>query len=191
MHRREGPKFPWGKILGFLIPIALIIIVIIARSNAVEEGERRNRAMTRVIVTSVPTTAFCNRDFVGLDSIVNDSIETGFAINRAAVSESTPPEELASRLSDASLEIAHVWTNAAADAGDAPGQLLRGVAEVWERKASIAVDDVAGQVGYMRSLATAYDELAYEFEKCQETKGFTYELREEALELRQLANRLN
>ena len=52
MHRREGAKFPWGKALGWLIPIALIIIVIIARSNAVDEGERRNRAMSRVIVSS-------------------------------------------------------------------------------------------------------------------------------------------
>ena len=191
MHRREGPKFPWGKVLGFLIPIALIIIVIIARSNAVDEGERRNRAMSRVIVTSVPTSAFCNRDFIGLDSTVQESIETGFEINRAAISESTPPEELAAKVSDASLEIAQVWANAAANAGDAPGQLLQSIAEVWERKASIATGDVAGQVGYMRSLATAYGELAYEFEKCGETKAYAYDLREEALELRQLANRLN
>ena len=55
-YQSEGPKFSWGKVLGFLILIALIIIVIIARSNAVEEGERRNRAMTRAIITNETAT---------------------------------------------------------------------------------------------------------------------------------------
>ena len=55
-YQSEGPKFPWGKVLGFLIPIVLIIIVIIARSNAVEEGERRNRAISRAIMSNETAT---------------------------------------------------------------------------------------------------------------------------------------
>ena len=219
MHRREGAKFPWGKALGWLIPIALIIIVIIARSNAVDEGERRNRAMSRVIVTSesaiqtevatrvvpmmvidgtavavVPPTesaSDCNEDFVGLDSSVEDAIARGYEINFAVIEESASPEEFASKQPAASREVAQVWRDAAANARGVPSWLLGSLAEIWERSATIPIDDAAAQADNLRSLTDVYLDLASGFEKCESTKSFVTDLREEAEGLRRLANEVN
>ena len=219
MHRREGAKFPWGKALGWLIPIALIIIVIIARSNAVDEGERRNRAMSRVIVTSesaiqtevatrvvplmvidgtavavVPPTesaSDCNEDFVGLDSSVEDAIARGYEINFAVIEESASPEEFISKRPDALREVAQVWRDVAVNRGAEPARLLGVIADIWEQNAAIDINDAAAQADSLRSIADVYLDLADEFEKCESTKSFASDLRQEALILRQLANELN
>ena len=219
MHRREGAKFPWGKALGWVIPIALIIVVIIARSNAVDEGERRNRAMSRVIVTSesaiqtevatrvvplmvvdgtavavVPPTESagdCNEDFVGLDASVEDAIARGYEINFAVIEESASPEEFISKQPDASREVAQVWRDAAANARGVPSRLLGSLAEIWELSATIPIDDAAAQADNLRSLTDVYLDLASGFEKCESTKSFVTDLRQEAEGLRQLANELN
>ena len=191
MHRREGPKFPWGKALGWLIPIAIIIVVIIARSNAVDEGERRNRAMSRVIVTSEPVTAVCNRDFVGLDSSVEGALSRSYEINLTAIDESASPEEFASKRPDVSREVAQVWRDTAANARGEPRGLLGSIAEVWEMSAEIPIEDAAAQADNLRSIADVYLDLADEFDNCESTKSFAYDLRQEALALRQLANEAN
>ena len=219
MHRREGAKFPWGKALGWVIPIALIIIVIIARSNAVDEGERRNRAMSRVIVTSesaiqtevatrvvplmvvdgtavavVPPTesaSDCDEDFVGLDASVEDAIARGYEINYAIIEESASPEEFISKRPDALREVAQVWRNVATNRGAEPARLLGVIADTWAQGAAIDINDAAAQVRNSRSLADAYSNLADKFEDCESTKGFASVLRDEALTLRQLANEAN
>ena len=219
MHRREGQKFPWGKALGWLIPIALIIVVIIARSNAVDEGERRNRAMSRVIVTSEPaiqtavatrvvpmmvidgtavavvppteSASDCNEDFLGLDSTVEDAIARGYEINFAVIEESASPEEFISKRPDALREVAQVWRDTAVNRGAAPASLLGVIADIWEQGAAIDINDAAAQVRNSRDLADAYSNLADKFEECESTKSIASVLRDEALTLRQLANELN
>jgi len=191
MLRREGPKFPWGKALVGLIPIALIIVMTTACSNAVDEGERRNRAMSGVIVTSTPATTDCNRDFVGLDSTVKDAIFRASEINLAVVDESTSPEDYSRKNSDASLEIAQVWRNAAANTGEAPRNLLVTVAEQWELYATIATDDEIAQVATVRVIADAFIELADEFDKCEVANDLAHALRQEGIAGRQLANEVN
>ena len=191
MHRRESPNVPWGKILGWLTPIVLIIIVIIARSNAVDEGERRNRAMSRTIVTSAPATTDCNRDFVGLDSSVEDAIARSYEINFAAIEESTSPEEFASKRPDTSRAVAQVWRDTAANARGVPKGLLESLADVWETSATIPIEDAAAQEASLRSIADVYLDLADEFDNCESTNSFASELRQEGLALRQLANEAN
>ena len=216
MHRREGAKFPWGKALGWLIPIALIIIVIIARSNAVDEGERRNRAMSRVIVTSetaiqtavatrvvplmvvdgtavavVPPTesaSDCDEDFVGLDSSVEDAIARGYEINFAVIEESASPEEFISKRPDALREVAQVWRDVAVNRGAEPARLLGVIADIWEQNAAIDINDAAAQADSLRSIADVYLDLADEFEKCESTKSFASDLRQEAQGMQQLAD---
>ncbi len=219
MHRREGAKFPWGKALGWLIPIALVIVVPIACSNAVDEGESRNRAMSTVIVTSesaiqtevatrvvplmvidgtavavVPPTesaSDCNEDFVGLDSSVEDAIARGYEINFAVIEESASPEEFISKRPDALREVAQVWRDVAVNRGAEPARLLGVIADTWEQGAAIDINDAAAQVRNSRSLADAYSNLADKFEECESTKSFASVLRDEALILRQLANEAN
>ena len=191
MHRREGPKFPWGKVLGWMIPVALVIVVPIACSNAVDEGEHRSRAMSTVIVTSAPSTTDCNRDFVGLDSSVEDAIARGYEINYAVIEESASPEEFISKRPDALREVAQVWRNVATNRGAEPARLLGVIADTWAQGAAIDINDAAAQVRNSRSLADAYSNLADKFEDCESTKGFASVLRDEALTLRQLANEAN
>lgn len=219
MHRRESPNVPWGKILGWLTPIVLIIIVIIARSNAVDEGERRNRAMSRTIVTSeaaiqtavatrvvpmmvidgtavavVPPTesaSDCNEDFLGLDSSVEDAIARGYEINYSIIEESASPEEFASKRLDALREVAQVWRDTAANRGPVPSRLLGAIADVWEQNTAIDINDAAAQADNLRSIADAYSNLADRFEECESTKSFASDLRQEAEGLRQLADEVN
>ena len=191
MHRREGPKFPWGKALGWLIPIALITVVTTACSNAVDEGERSNHATSRVIATSTPATTDCNRDFVGIDSTVEDAILRASEINLAVVDESTSLEDYSRRNSDASLEIAQVWRNAAANTGEAPRNLLVTVAEQWELYANIAIDDEIAQAATLRVIGDAFIELADEFDKCEVANDLARALRQEGLAARQTANEYN
>ena len=223
MHRREGAKFPWGKALGWLIPIALITVVTTACSNAVDEGERRNRAMSRVIVSSematetaiqtavatrvvplmvvdgtavavVPPTesaSDCDDDFVGLESRVEDAIVRVYEINYSTIEESASPEEFASKRPDASREVAQVWRDAAANARGVPSRLLGSLADIWEQSATIPIDDVAALADNLRSLTDVYLDLASGFEKCESTKSFVTDLRQEAEGLRQLADEVN
>ena len=191
MHRREGPKFPWGKALVWLIPIALIIVVTTACSNADDEGKGSNHATSRVIVTSTPATTDCNRDFVGIDSTVEDAIFRASEINLAVVDESTSLEDYSRRNSDASLEIAQVWRNAAANTGEAPRNLLVTVAEQWELYANIAIDDEIAQAATLRVIGDAFIELADEFDKCEVANDLARALRQEGLAARQTANEYN
>lgn len=191
MHRREGAKFPWGKALVWLISIALITVVTTACSNAVDEGERSNHATSRVIVTSEPATTDCNRDFVGIDSSVENAIARGYEINFAVIEESASPEEFISKRPDALREVAQVWRDVAANRGAEPARLLGVIANTWEQGAAIDINDAAAQVRNSRSLADAYSNLADKFEECESTKSFASVLRDEALILRQLANEAN
>ena len=188
MHRREGAKFPWGKALGWLIPIALITVVTTACSNAVDEGESRNRAMSTVIVTSAPSTTDCNRDFVGLDSSVENAIARGYEINYAVIEESASPEEFISKRPDALREVAQVWRDVVANGGAEPARLLGVIADIWEQNAAIDINDAAAQADSLRSIADVYLDLADEFEKCESTKSFASDLRQEAQGMQQLAD---
>ena len=227
-YQSEGPKFPWGKILGFLIPIALIIIVIIARSNAVEEGERRNRAMSRTIETyetatrsaiqtevatrvvpllvidgtvsappsraATPTPTVSPDDcshFIGLDASVEDAIARGYEINFAIIEESASPEEFARKRPDALLEIAQIWRDMTANTSAVPARLLGLIANLWEQSAAIAVDDAEAQARSLRFLADAYSNLADKFAKCESTRDFAADLREEADGMRWLADEMS
>ena len=191
MHRREGPKFPWGKALVWLIPIALIIVVTTGCSNADDEGKGSNHATSRVVVTSAPATTDCNIDFVGIDSTVEDAIFRASEINLAVVDESTSLEDYSRRNSDASLEIAEVWRNAAANTGEAPRNLLVTVAEQWELYANIAIDDEIAQAATLRVIGDAFIELADEFDKCEVANDLARALRQEGLAARQTANEYN
>ena len=223
MHRREGAKFPWGKALGWLIPIALITVVTTACSNAVDEGERSNHATSRVIVSSematetaiqtavatrvvpmmvvdgtavavVPPTesaSDCDEDFVGLDSSVEDAIARGYEINFAVIEESASPEEFISKRPDALREVAQVWRDVAVNRGAEPARLLGVIANTWEQGAAIDINDAAAQADSLRSIADVYLDLADEFEKCESTKSFVTDLRQEAEGLRQLADEVN
>ena len=188
MHRREGPKFPWSKALVWLIPIALVIVVTTACSNAVDEGEGSNHATSRVIVTSPPATTDCNRDFVGLDSSVEDAIARGYEINFAVIEESASPEEFIRKRPDALREVAQVWRDVAANGGAEPARLLGVIADIWEQNAAIDINDAAAQADSLRSIADVYLDLADEFKKCESTKSFASDLRQEAQGMQQLAD---
>ena len=154
----------------------------------------RARGTPRPILRSTPTpdpSAVCDEDFVGQDARVEDAIVRVYEINFAVIEQSASPEEFASKQPDASREVAQVWRDAAANARGVPSRLLGSLAEIWELSATIPIDDAAAQADNLRSLTDVYLDLASGFEKCESTKSFVTDLRQEAEGLRQLANELN
>ena len=152
------------------------------------------RGTPRPILRSTPTPdplAVCDEDFVGQDARVEDAIVRVYEINYSTIDESASPEEFASKQPDASREVAQVWRDAAANARGVPSRLLGSLAEIWELSATIAIDDAAAQADNLRSLTDVYLDLASGFEKCESTKSFATDLRQEAEGLQQLANEVN
>ena len=152
------------------------------------------RGTPRPIRRSTPTPdpgAVCDEDFVGQDTRVEDAIVRVYEINYATIEESASPEEFASKRPDAIREVAQVWRDTAANARGVPSRLLGGIAEIWERSATIPIDDVAAHADSLRSITDVYLDLVSEFEKCESTKSFVTDLRQEAEGLRQLADELN
>ena len=152
------------------------------------------RGTPRPILRSTPTPdpgAVCDEDFVGQDTRVEDAIVRVYEINYATIEESASPEEFASKRPDASREVAQVWRDAAANARGVPSRLLGSLAEIWEQSATIPIDDVTAQADNLRSLTDVYLDLASGFEKCESTKSFVTDLRQEAEGLRQLADEVN
>lgn len=154
----------------------------------------RARGTPRPILRSTPTpdpSAVCDEDFVGQDARVEDAIVRVYEINYSTIEESASPEEFISKRPDALREVAQVWRDVAANGGAEPARLLGVIADIWEQNAAIDINDAAAQADSLRSIADVYLDLADEFEKCESTKSFASDLREEALILRQLANELN
>lgn len=151
----------------------------------------RARGTPRPIRRSTPTPAplaVCDEDFVGQDTRVEDAIVRVYEINYTTIEESASPEEFASKRPDASREVAQVWRDVAVNRGAEPARLLGVIADIWEQNAAIDINDAAAQADSLRSIADVYLDLADEFEKCESTKSFASDLRQEAQGMQQLAD---
>ena len=135
------------------------------------------------------STTECNEEFAGLSGPVEDAIDRSeVLILGLTFVQAVPSPDQKKQLSDAGSELASMWNDIALDLGAQPKQVLGRVAESWRSLAMIPLTEAEAVSDAYASIADGYEGLAVEFEKCDATRDFADNLRDEAAQSQRMAD---